>query len=306
MATRKKVRMAFEPRGIVLPLEKILPRKQLRESTKYTSRYQRIVASIKVVGIVEPLIVYPQNKRKGEYLLLDGHFRLEALKELGESETFCLIATDDEAFTYNHHVCVMTAIQEHFMISRAVANGVSKEKIAEMLCVGVSTINGKQKLLDGVCDEAVELLKDKPIARGGLLEIRRVAPMRQIEMAELMIASNNFSLGYVKCLAAATPVEQLAESDRQTAKKRFSVENLAKIEREMESINQEMRSLEETHGRNVLNLVIVVGYLKKLLTSANVVKYLARKQPELLSQFQKLVESTSLDGGVAESGVSTV
>jgi hypothetical protein len=157
MAKRKKVRMAFEPRGIVLPLEKILPRKQIRESSKYTARYQRIVASIKVVGIVEPLIVFPHNKRKGEYLLLDGHLRLEALKELGESETFCLIATDDEAFTYNHHVCVMNSIQEHFMISRAVANGVSKEKIAEMLCVEVSTINNKQKLLDGVCTEAVEL-----------------------------------------------------------------------------------------------------------------------------------------------------
>lgn len=135
MATPKHVRMAFEKEGVVLPLDNILPRKQLKEGTKLTPRYQRIVASIKVVGIVEPLLVFPQDKRKGEYILLDGHRRLEALKDLGESETFCLIATDDEAFTYNHYVCLMTAIQEHFMISRAIASGVSKEKIAEMLCV---------------------------------------------------------------------------------------------------------------------------------------------------------------------------
>jgi hypothetical protein len=306
MVTQKKdVRMAFEQEGLVLPLDKILPRKQLKPGAKGTARYQRIVSSIKVVGIVEPLLVFPQDKRKGEYVLLDGHFRLEALKDLGERETFCLIATDDEAFTYNHHVCVMTAIQEHFMISRAVANGVSPEKIAEMLCLDVQTIRAKQGLLTGICDEAVELLKDKPIARGALREFRTVAPLRQIEMAELMTASNNFTLAYAKCLVAATATEQLVKNGKPNSKDRFSAEDLAKIEREMESIGHEMRTLEETHGRNVLNLVIVVGYLKKLLASASVVKYLARKHSDLLSQFQKLVESTSLDGGAGESAVSS-
>lgn len=305
MAAQKNVRMAFEQKGIVLPLDKILPRKQLKEGAKNTPRYQRIVASIKVVGIVEPLLVFPQDKRKGEYILLDGHFRLEALKDLGESETFCLIATDDEAFTYNHYVCLMTAIQEHFMISRAVAHGVSKEKIAEMLCLDVRTIREKQGLLVGICREAVDLLKDRPIARGALREFRSVAPLRQIEMAELMIASNNFTVGYAKCLVAATAAEQLTKTDKPTSKDRFTAEDLAKIEREMESIGHDMRTLEDTHGQNTLKLVIVVGYLKRLLASANVVKYLARKHPDLLSQFQKLVETTSLDGGAKESTVSS-
>jgi hypothetical protein len=149
----------------------------------------------------------------------------------------------------------------------------------------------------------VELLKDKPIARGALREFRSVAPLRQIEMAELMIASNNFTVAYAKCLVAATAAEQLTKTDKPTSKDCFTAEDLAKIEREMESIGHEMRTLEESHGQNVLNLVIVVGYLKKLLASANVVKYLARKHPDLLSQFQKLVETTSLDGA-GESAVS--
>lgn len=306
MVASQIVPMAFEQQGIVLPLDRILPRKQLKEGTKSTPRYQRIVASIRVVGIVEPLLVFPQDKRKGEYILLDGHLRLEALKDLGERETFCLIATDDEAFTYNHYVCVMTVIQEHFMISRAVASGVSRERIAEMLCVDARTIQGKQGLLSGICSEAVELLKDKSIARGALREFRSVIPMRQIEMAELMIASNNFTVGYAQCLVAATAVDQLVEPGRTNPKKRFTAADLAKIEREMETIGQGMRTLEETHGRNVLNLVIVVGYLKKLLSSANVVKYLARKHPDLLAQFQKLADTTSLDGGSGESAVSSV
>ena len=40
------------------------------------------------------------------------------------------------------------------------------------------------------------------------------------------------------------------------------------MEWEMESLNQDFRLIEESHGRNVLNLVLVVGYLKKLLDNA--------------------------------------
>lgn len=111
MAMQKVVRMSFKQKGVVLPLEKIIPRKQLKQGVKISSRYQRISASIKAVGIVEPLLVFPLDLRKGEYLLLDGHIRPEVLKDLGEAETLCLIATDDEAFTYNHFACVMSSIR---------------------------------------------------------------------------------------------------------------------------------------------------------------------------------------------------
>jgi hypothetical protein len=46
--------------------------------------------------LVEPPVVYADPRRPGTYLLLDGHLRVEALKERGESEVFCLLATDDE------------------------------------------------------------------------------------------------------------------------------------------------------------------------------------------------------------------
>jgi hypothetical protein len=53
--------------------------------------------------------------------------RLEALKELGETETLCLIATDDEAFTYNNRINRLAIIQEHKMILKAIERGVSED-----------------------------------------------------------------------------------------------------------------------------------------------------------------------------------
>lgn len=86
--TQLDVKIAFEKDGKVLSLDKILPRKQCKNDIKLTPRYKRILTSIKVIGIVEPLLVFPNENLRGQYILLDGHLRLEALKDLGEKETF--------------------------------------------------------------------------------------------------------------------------------------------------------------------------------------------------------------------------
>lgn len=161
--------------------------------------------------------------------------------------------------------------------------------------IDVNTFQVKQGLLKGVCSEAVELLKDMPVARGALKELRHVNPMRQIEISELMITSNNFTAGYAQCLVAATPNSQLTIPAATKLKKQFTAEELSRIEREMASIGKEMRSLEDTHGKNVLILVVIVSYLRRLLANASIVKYLARRHPDLLTLFQSLTETTSLD-----------
>ncbi len=53
-------------------------------------------------------------------------------------------------------------------------------------------------------------------------------------------------------------------------------EDMSRMEREMENLSQDLRQIEESHGRNVLNLVLAVGYLKKLLDNVPVVRYLSQ------------------------------
>ena len=53
-------------------------------------------------------------------MLVDGHLRHAALSDLGNSEAPCLIADDDEAFTYNKRVNRLATIQEHYMIVKAI------------------------------------------------------------------------------------------------------------------------------------------------------------------------------------------
>jgi hypothetical protein len=258
-------------------------------------KYQRILSSIQVLGVIEPPMVYPHQGEEGKYLLLDGHLRVRALKELGEDELFCLLATDDVAFTYNHKVNQLAPIQEHFMIMKALDQGVSEDRIAVTLNVDVARIREKRDLLRGVCPEAVEILKTERVGAAAIREIRRVKPMRQIEMAELMVASRNFSKGYAQCLVTATPADQVVDPQKPKAVNGLHVDDVARIKRELQAISQDFRLVEESHGRNVLNLVIAGGYLKRLLENAEVVKYLARRHHEVLDQFQQIVEDNSLN-----------
>ena len=141
-----QVRIAFEPRVLVLPLTSILPSKMLAPGLKETAKYKRIAVSVAEVGLVEPLIV----ARNGTmYLLVDGHVRLSALREQGVEEARCVVADDDEAFTYNKRVNRLATIQEHYMIVRAIERGVSEEKLARV-CAGVEKgprigVNGAEK-----------------------------------------------------------------------------------------------------------------------------------------------------------------
>ena len=124
---------------------------------------------------------------------------------MGQTEVTCLISTDDEAFTYNKRVNRLAMIQEHRMILKAVERGVPEDRIAKALNVDVASIVRKRKLLEGICSEVAEILKDKHIAIASFSELKKMAPLRQIEAAELMVAMNNYTISYAKSLLAATP-----------------------------------------------------------------------------------------------------
>jgi len=73
----------------------------IEKTAKSSHKYRQIAASIREIGLVEPPVRHQDTKDPSSYLLLDGHLRIEVLRDLGESEVECLVSTDDEAFTYN-------------------------------------------------------------------------------------------------------------------------------------------------------------------------------------------------------------
>jgi len=290
----KPVALAFQTQGIILPVTNILPVKQIKASIKSTQKYQQILASIREIGVVEELAVFPQ--KDGSYLLLDGHVRLEALKQIGETHVRCLVATDDETYTYNKRVNRMATIQEHVMILKAIRSGVSEDRIAKVLRVDVGSIRQKRDLLNGICKEASEILKNKHVALGVFAILRKMKPMRQIEVADLLVATGNFSVPYTKALFAATQPDMLVEPDKHKTIKNLTPEQIAKMEKEMEVLQRDLKLIEESHGNQVLNLVLARGYITKLFGNARVARYLDQHHHEISGELQAISQSDSLEG----------
>ncbi len=68
------------------------------------------------------------------------------------------------------------------------------------------------------------------------------------------------------------------------------------MEKEMEGLERDFKVVEETYAQNMLKLVLARGYLGKLLDNARVVRFLSKNYLEYLSEFQKILEATGLEG----------
>ena len=143
------VKIGFERAIATLPISALLPLKAVSEAIKRSAKFKQIAQSVAEIGIIEPLVVSRSRDHKGQYLLLDGHVRHAVLLDMAATEVRCLVAADDEAYTYNKRINRLATVQEHFMIVRAVERGVSEEKLAKALNLDVRGIKRRRVLLVG-------------------------------------------------------------------------------------------------------------------------------------------------------------
>jgi len=99
--------------GLDIPLIRLRP---LRERKVSKREFNRILGSIKAVGLIEPLVVYPEGD---DYVILDGVQRYRALLELGVEVAPCILGRQREAFTGNRMVNRVSPVQEHRMIEKS-------------------------------------------------------------------------------------------------------------------------------------------------------------------------------------------
>jgi hypothetical protein len=291
MTKSAAVKIGFEREGRRIPLTEIKPLHMVSPTVRQSQKFAQIAASIREVGIIEPPVVAEDRAQPGTYLLLDGHLRIEILRDMNVSDVVCLISTDDEAFTYNKRLSRLAIVQEHKMIVKAAERGVSPARLAAALNVDVKTLSQKIKLLKGICEETAELLRDKHVPISTFSVLRKMGTMRQIEAAELMVAMNTYTSTYAKSLLAATPQAQLADTSKPKTVKGLSDEQMALMEQETANLDRAFKMAEQSYGTDHLDLVLAKGYLTKLLGNARIVRYLAQHHREILAEFQKLAES---------------
>ncbi len=254
--------------------------------------------------MIEAPVVMAASQNPGTWFLLDGHLRLEALKELCITEVECLLATDDDTYTYNKRVNRIPPIQEHRMIARAMERGVSSADIANALNLQVESVMRRFRLLEGISSEAADMLKDTPCSMKVFDILRQMSAVRQIEAADLMIGQSNFTVMFARALRAATPESQLvvAKKGKGGGSPTPSGQQIARMERELAALQTQVESVEDTYGIENLHLTVARGYIAKLLANKRIVRWLANHQQDYLIEFQKIAEIDTLGAIVRVTG----
>ena len=295
-----RVRMGFEPESVMIALGNILPLKQVSTGIRKSRKYRQIAVAVREVGLAQPPIVARHRTLKDKYLLLDGHIRLDVLKKLGIDHVTCLVSLDDEGFTYNRQINRLAKIQEHRMIVKLVERGIPEDRIARALDVNVSSIRAKRDLLHGICPEAAELLKDKHCPINTIQALKKMKPLRQLEVAALMISVNNYSVLYARALVASTPPDELVDGAKPKPPQAVSLKQIAQAERELANLQNDIKRIEATFGSDHLNLVLAVRHVESLLHNAVIDRFLVKHHPEVRAEFISVCSATALVSTAAE------
>lgn len=287
--TPAPIALGFEETSLRIPLDAIMFLRDVTVVVKNSVKYKQIAASIAEVGIIEPPVVARDAREPERFHLLDGHLRVDIMREQGQSEVVCLVATDDEAFTYNRRVSRIATIQEHKMILNAIKKGASESRLARALNVDISNIRLKRNLLVGICPEVAELLKDRHVPLNVFRLLKALKPMRQIDASRAMIAMNRFSVTYMQSLVASSSPDDLVAGYHKKPKG-LTDDQIAVMRSEGEKVSQQFKLIEKSYGADHLDLVLATGYVSKLLENVRVVRYLAKHQPQILVEFQKIAD----------------
>lgn len=260
--------------------------REIQPSYRKSAVYLQISASLKHVGLIEPVVVFPREPN--EYLLLDGHVRLDILKQTGKTEVPAIFATDDEAYTYNKRVNHAPPIAQHFMILKAIKNGVTEERLATALNVDVGHIRKRRDMLDGICPEAVDILRNSPVTADAFAVLRKMKPIRQIEAAEHMLASSTYTVLFARALLEVTRPELLVEMWASRKLDPKSGGTRVMLEQETDFLLRDLKAVEDSYGTDILVLTVSRRYIERLLGNNRVERHLSKHHPDILNTLRSL------------------
>jgi hypothetical protein len=285
------VKPAFQPDIITISTTSIITIKSVTAAFRKTDVYRRIAASLEHVGLIEPLVVFPTQKET--YLLLDGHTRLDILIATGIPTVNCLLSTDNESYTYNKRVNYIPPIAQHYMILRALAH-VSEERIAKALNVTVATIREKRDLLKGICPEVAELLRNERVSGDAFCALRKMKPVRQIDVARLMLNAKKFTGRFARALLGGTRDELLIADTAKRARNVTPVQQ-SMMEQETEEMLKHADSIRANYGNDVLDLTAACRYIERLLGNARIQRHLIKHHEETRATLEQLLTDINAD-----------
>ena len=268
--------------GLDVPITRLRP---LRERKVSKREYDRILASIKAVGLIEPLVIFPDGD---DYVILDGVQRHRALMELGVEVVPCILGKQREAFTGNRMVNRVSPIQEHRMIEKSLGE-VDEATIAAALGISGLSHRLKKTLLKQLHSDVAAAFDAGKINRTCARELTHVKQPRQKEILQAMESYKDYSTTFARTLVVKTPAHQRESRgrkhnpwDKSTQKKNDLLKRLAEAEQKHDFYSQ-------LYKQSTVDLLRLAIYARSLLTNPRLRDYLSQHHGDIVERFEVII-----------------
>lgn len=287
------IKQCFNNQFQTFPINSLQHSRPLPVNVKSSTKYKQISTSIAEIGLIEPIVIFisDDDSRK----IMDGHLRIEALKDLGITQAHCLISPVEDTYSYNKRVNRLTIIQEQKMLQKAIGSGVSIEKLSAVLGASAATLNAKLHISDGITKEVVALLAEKNISQNIFRVLRKIKPSKQLEFVMRMISINNFTQKFALMMLHTIPPEHLIKQNKEGLDNKDIVKTLARLEREMAAVQIETQNIQDEYAENNLKMVVVKSYITRLLGNNEILHWLYDNNSEYLTVLKKISGVVSLN-----------
>ena len=270
------------PKGIDVPLIRLRP---LRERKVGKREFTRILVSIKAIGLIEPLVVFPEGE---DFVILDGVQRYRALLELGVEVAPCILGKQREAFTGNRMVNRVSPVQEHRMIEKSLEE-VDEATIAAALGIANLSHRLKKSLLKRLHPEVAAAFDAGKVTRGCVQEMTNVRPARQKEILEAMVSYKDYSSAFVRALIVKTPPHQRDTTRRKSNPWDKSAQRKNDLLKQLEEAEQKHEFYSRLYKQYTVDLLRMAIYVRTLVHNPRIRAYLSEHHATIQSQFEAII-----------------
>jgi ParB family chromosome partitioning protein len=273
-----------------VPIIRLRP---LRERRVTQREADRIRASIKAIGLIEPLIVFPDGV---DFVILDGVQRYRALLEFGVEVVPCILGEQREAFTGNRMVNRVSPLQENRMLEKSLEE-LDEETIARALGIASISHRIKKTMLSQLHREAVAAYDEGTITRTCAMELTFVKPARQQEILSAMKGYKDFSVAFARSLILKTPPSQ-RETRRRHKQNPWAKTTHRKSDllKKLTDAEQKQDFYARLYKQYTIDLLRLAIYARALLTNPAIRTHLDQHHPKIVERFSSIISDARGSG----------
>lgn len=236
-----------------------------RDRERDPERFRMLVESIGKYGLIEPIIVAPNDDGKKPYRLVAGHGRLRAAKKLGWQKISAVVR---EKFELRDYVVEnwrrdLSSFEMAVLMEHQIQMGRAVDEVAKTFCITEDVVKQYASIVKGLHPELAQLAKKQTLTMKDAHRIVRKLPEQKVQ--EVLIET-------IRRVEAVDPtphvVKKAIEDVLGAIRVRgstTSIDTVEKLEKVREEVTLQMQDTRETMAVIRSHWLRSVGELRILL-----------------------------------------